>query len=87
MSLGKSELKRDILYEDEKIKCTSEILGKGGFGIVYRGFFFKETDTVTVAIKRILNDDAPRREEDFLKRFSHRNILQLFHIQRDNDFQ
>ena len=40
---------KDFSYEGKRLKCGRDVLGRGGFGIVYRGFW----DDTQAAIKRI----------------------------------
>jgi len=64
----------------------SNILGRGGFAIVYRG----KLDGKPVAVKRmqqemVANDN--RREEEALRLLDHPNVISLLHIENDEDFK
>ena len=39
-----------------------------------------------VAVKRILFDDIDPREAEFLRNIEHRNILKLFHAEKDEEY-
>ena len=63
-----------------------EVLGKGAFGNVYKG---KYKDTIDVAIKRILKENATdelRAAEIFLHIETHDNIVRYYHMEEDDDF-
>ena len=60
-----------------------DILGEGGFGQVFKGRF----NGKDVAVKRILIEQCDAREEGFLKRYEHPNILKLFHAEQNADFR
>lgn len=66
----------------------NDVIGKGGFGIVFRGFYFHSTP---VAAKRIqkatLNYVKVREEVELMKKAKgHRNVLHYINIEIDNEF-
>ena len=63
------------------VVCNKEVLGKGAFGSVYKGRF----DAKEVAVKRMLIEDVDEREEEFLTKYPHPNILKLFHAEKDDN--
>ena len=73
-------------FQDARMTCLNEEIGRGGFGEVYLG----SCDGQEAAIKRVLlsklDENAPNREVDFLGQFHHRNIVRLFHIKPTSDF-
>ena len=64
-------------------KNKEDMLGKGAFSIVYKGRF----DNKDVAVKRIQNEDVDHREEEFLRKYPHANILKFFHAEQDDNFR
>ena len=70
-------------FDIKKIEWTTEELGRGGFGTVYKGFY----NNRTVAVKRIPIQDVDIREEIFLKEYSHPNILKLFHAEQYDQYR
>lgn len=66
-----------------KIECSKEILGKGSFGVVFKGRF----DNKDVAVKRMLIEEVDEREEEFLTKYPHAHILKLFHVEEDDHFK
>lgn len=72
---------RTILYD------RSNILGRGGFAIVYSGTL----DGNPVAVKRIQRDvvanESNKREEEALRRLDHPNVINLLHVEEDDDFK
>ena len=73
------------IFKSRRIEYSSrDILGTGAFSVVYKGRF-NERD---VAVKRILQGNVDtKREADFLTKYSHQNILKLFHVEQDTDFR
>jgi serine/threonine protein kinase len=63
----------------------TKILGVGGFGTVYEGAW----GGVKVAVKRILKSNAvtTEQEEKALKMLDHRNVIKLFHVEKDRDLK
>ena len=66
-----------------RIECSKDLLGKGGFATVFTGRF----DSKDVAVKRMLVEDVEDREEEFLKKYPHPNILKLLHVEEDGPFK
>ena len=64
----------------------NDILGEGGFGQVFRGRY----DWKDVAVKKIqirkCEEAMYAREEGFLTRNKHPNILEFFHKEQDDNF-
>ena len=77
-----SETKKEKFRQIGKFIQTNQLLGKGSFGKVYKGFF-KEDYLKMVAVKVIpikANMDLKsierlKREIDLLKRINHPNII------------
>ena len=65
-----------------RITCSKDILGKGSFAIVCKGTF----DGKPVAVKRMLIEDVYAQEE-FLEKYKHPDILELFHSEDDDNFR
>jgi hypothetical protein len=61
------------------------ILGQGGYGIVYEDIW----DGRKVAVKRIeiFRTTNNEREEDAMHKLDHRNVVKLFHVEKDKDFK
>ncbi|XP_046653184.1 serine/threonine-protein kinase/endoribonuclease IRE1-like [Daphnia pulicaria] len=75
-------------YPHLKKAAASQILGRGGFGIVYEG----EHNNAKVAIKRIellRTEDHVRNptEEERMMRCDHSNVLKVFAVDQDDDFK
>ena len=65
-------------------KDFNDILGKGGFAIVYRGTL----NGLPVAVERIENDRLEEnREENALVQLNHPNVIKLCHIRSDGVFR
>ena len=62
----------------KQVDCSQEILGRGGFGTVFKGRF----DNKDVAVKQVLTADVNDGEEKFLTQHRHPNILKLFHTEK-----
>ncbi len=62
-----------------------QILGQGGYGIVYKGLRGKEA----VAVKRIqsANTESNEKEEEALKSLNHPNVIKLLDVEIDKDFR
>ena len=71
------------MFESTRIQHTTEVLGRGGFSYVYRGF----CDGEEAAIKRVLIEEVDTKEEVFMRNFQHRNLLQLLHVEITNIFK
>lgn len=69
----------------------SAILGRGGFGAVYKGTWGKENSVkIEVAVKRVVLNQIKengQQEENILKSFNHPNIINLFDVLNDEDFR
>jgi serine/threonine protein kinase len=74
----------------EKYIVTSEVIGRGSFGTVYRGFE-KDDRELIVAVKVIPMEKAKsdqlflkllKREIEILKKLHNPNIVQLYHVTR-----
>ena len=64
----------------------SNVLGKGGFAVVFRGTF----DGKPVAVKRLQEDTVAidvQREETALRRLDHPNVIRLIYVENDEDFK
>jgi serine/threonine protein kinase len=61
------------------------ILGKGGYGIVFRG----KWNSKEVAVKRIpiVNVQNNKGEEEALQNLDHPNVVKLYHVESDSDFR
>jgi len=74
-------------FQDARMTCLNEEIGRGGFGEVYLG----SCDGQEAAIKRVLltnlDTHEPKREEEFLSKFHHRNIVRLLHVTEDSNFK
>ena len=66
----------------KQISCSQDKLGEGGFSQVFKG----KLNGRDVAVKRILVDDIDPREAEFLRNIEHRNILKLFHAEKDEEY-
>ncbi len=63
-----------------------KILGKGNYGVVFQGVWCGKS----VAVKRVQLVDVVEgatQEETTLLQLHHENVLQLFHIEIDDDFK
>jgi serine/threonine protein kinase len=62
-----------------------QILGQGGYGIVYKGLWGEEA----VAVKRIqsANTESNEKEEEALKSLNHPNVIKLLDVEVDKDFR
>ncbi|KZR97192.1 Uncharacterized protein APZ42_008075 [Daphnia magna] len=58
------------------------LLGQGGDYFIYRGTF----DRRPVAVKRVLLENVNDNEEMSWRQLDHRNIVKLFHCERDVNF-
>ena len=68
----------------KQIERSKDILGRGRFSIVFKGRF----DNKDVAVKRIVLEDVDsEREEEFLTKYPHPNILKLCHGEEDENFR
>jgi serine/threonine protein kinase len=60
----------------------SEVLGRGGYGKVFKGFWRDRP----VAVKRIVLT-SDEQEEKSLQRLDHENVIKLYHAERDENFR
>jgi serine/threonine protein kinase len=62
-----------------------QILGQGGYGIVYKGLWGEEA----VAVKRIqlANTESNEKEEKALEKLNHPNVIKLLDVEIDKDFR
>ena len=76
-----SESRKRLVYD------RSNILGRGGFAIVYSG----KLDGKPVAIKRMQQEmvvNGNRREEEALRLLDHPiNVIHLLHFENEEDFK
>jgi serine/threonine protein kinase len=69
-----------------RIEKSSDKLGLGGFGVVFRGTFNNEE----VALKRTqfsLGCESADREIEVQSQLSHENVLKILAVEVDNDFR
>lgn len=59
------------------------VLGEGRYGIVYKGTLSGKQ----AAIKRIQLTHINENEEKALKKLNHPNVIELLHIESDNEFR
>jgi serine/threonine-protein kinase/endoribonuclease IRE1 len=77
-----------VFLNDKKISFfRKDIIGKGGYGVVFRGSFSGQD----VAVKRIqlmdANNGSNSRELPNLRKLKHGNIVELFHVEDNEDFR
>ncbi|XP_046438267.1 calcium-dependent protein kinase 2-like [Daphnia pulex] len=79
MSLEEPKKKMEIQRE--------AILGQGGYGIVYKGFW--GPNRIPVAVKRLqlVHLDSSEKEEEALQNLKHPNIIKIYHAENDTDFR
>lgn len=69
-----------ITYSSNK----DNILGKGAYATVFRGFF----NGVQVAVKRVqLVDINDEREILAMEKLNHQNVVKLYHAHEDGEFK
>lgn len=70
-----------------EIECGKKILGRGGFGIVFDGFW--GPNRIPVAVKRLemLTLESNKKEEEALLKLKHPNVIQIYHAENDKDFR
>jgi hypothetical protein len=61
----------------------SKVLGEGAYGIVFEGRW----RGIQVAVKRVPNNSAKKRNDSTLLDLNHPNVIKLFHIDSDEDFK
>lgn len=68
-----------------KINRSKDILGKGAYGVVYRGTYEDEQ----VAVKRIQLDTlgSEDREVKLQIKLDHENVLKILTVEDDDDFR
>ncbi len=71
------------MESEDGVVDFKDILGKGGFAIVYRGAL----KGMPVAVKRIENDRFDQREENALIQLKHPSVIQLFRIKSDDTYR
>jgi len=72
------------MESEDGVVDFNDILGKGGFAIIYRGTL----KSLPVAVKRIENDRLEEnREENALVQLNHPNVIKLCHIRSDGEFR
>jgi serine/threonine-protein kinase/endoribonuclease IRE1 len=65
-----------------------QILGQGGYGIVYKGFW--GPNRIPVAVKRLqlmVHLDTSEKEDEALLKLNHQNVIKLYHAENDTDFR
>ena len=77
MSLEEPKKKMEIQRE--------AILGQGGYGIVYKGFW--GPNRIAVAIKRLQLVHSNEIEEEALQNLEHPNVIKIHHAESDTDFR
>ena len=68
------------------LKRSEKVLGSGGFGVVYQGFW----GSTPVAIKRlqlIHVESNEKKEEEALRNLKHPNVIKMFHAESDANFR
>jgi len=68
-----------IIYDPKVVEISNEVLGRGGFGIVYAGKLFGMTD---VAIKVVQSNDITLVEDEIRRtmRVRHPNVVKIYGI-------
>lgn len=77
-----------VFLNNKKISfCRKDIIGKGGYGVVFRGNFSGQD----VAVKRIqlmdANNETNFRELPNLRKLKHDNIVEFIHVEDNDDFR
>ncbi len=78
-----------VFINDRKMfsYCRKDIIGCGRYGVVFRGRFSGRD----VAVKRIqlldANNESNSRELPNLRQLKHDNIVELFHVEDNDDFR
>ena len=69
----------------------SDIIGRGGFGVVYRGFIdVKNFKDQSVAIKKInlsCYDDEKARDTEPMVNLRHENFINIVKVLTDNEYR
>lgn len=62
-----------------------DVLGKGGFAVVYRGIYNNDI----IAVKRIVleNVDPLNREVTLQTQLDHENVLKILAVEQSDDFR
>jgi hypothetical protein len=79
VTLSSTQSKMEISFD------RNEILGRGGFGSVFKGLWSDQP----VAVKRIelTLHTSDEQEEKRLQNLDHENVIEIFHTERDADFK
>jgi serine/threonine protein kinase len=64
--------------------CETELLGKGAYATVFKGFFRGEPVAVKKVLLVHLSDD---REQNIMQQLDHDHVLELLHVESDKDFR
>lgn len=82
-------MEKIISVSDRLCYDDNAILGKGTAGFIFRGLF---GDDIPVAVKRVKlasmqTEGVQKREEEALASLNHRNVVKLYHIEKDSTFK
>lgn len=77
-----------MMYPLLKKDADSQILGKGGFGIVYKGKHNGEDVAIKrIELTRLEDNDKNPTEDQNMELCNHRNVLKFFAVDQDGDFK
>jgi len=70
-----------------QIECGKNILGRGGYGIVFDGFW--GPNRIPVAVKRLqlVTLEKSEKEEEALINLKHPNVIKIYHAESNQDFR
>jgi len=70
-----------------EFECTKTVIGRGGFGFIFKGFLGPTRKPV--AVKRVMLEDVEgsEREEEALRNLKHPNVVELYHVKSDSSFR